>query len=396
MDGNTDEKIVFDILGGAPDGAILETMLICGFGIGNVIRAEFGAGKLEPPAYPSEWLAIDIRSIACDHYEVAGGNGMIKYVPCAGSTVRSLKLAEENGAVHRIGFTDIPDLGRYMLDLSAFAEENYGGNVIAFDLRDPEWIATPGRNVVLAGDPDAARRAGDANLCSSELTASLRCRCIRTPSNIIGRGKDSDCMPRYSEGFYAYARDCIRTITSGNPEAGRELRKLGLGVADYMDAARRAPFLSSASFLAKVDEEKEAAADWDGTLAMLLRKMMAAKSEMLKAEIGGRIGIVWRERDDGKADMKKAVYLFRKSADSGVRWARRELLSALWEDGSPDALLEMVSRAYEYSSEGDRDAMEFLGWAYEDGTGLPKNEEESKKWLSKAGRNPEKMSMWDQ
>jgi hypothetical protein len=391
MGGKTDGRIVFDVLGGCPDGAMLETMLICDFGIGNIIRAEFKTEPITPPANPSRWLAIDIRSIACDHFEAISEDEDVRYVPCTGSSVRELKMGGAK-SVRRIGFADIPALDEYVKDLSSIAQR-YGKNVIAFDLRDPEWISTPGRNVVPADDPNSARRNEAEDMLSLMLVDSLGCHCIRTPSNIVGRGKDSDEMPRYGEGFYAYVKDCVKVIASRKPEASRKLRTLGLEIADHMDAARRAPFLSSVSFLENMEKEKESMDDWDEIIGMLRKKMAVAKSEILKAEIEGRIGAAWRERDDGKADLKKAVRLLRKSADSGSIWARRELLSALWAEGSPNSLLEMVSRAYSYSIEGDKDAMEFLGWAYEEGVGLPKNAAESRRWLAKAERKTETISL---
>ena len=392
MGGKPGGRIVFDILGGFPGGALLETLLECGFGIGSMIKAEFRAEPLEAPENPSEWLAIDVGTIACDHFETEGGGRKLRYVPCSGSSVRSLKQSGAS-SVRRIGFPEIPGLGGYLLGLAMFAKENYRKNVVVFDLRDPAWISTPGRNVVPACDPDADRKNEAADICFLKLTEILGNSYVRTPANIIGRGKENWDMPRYDMEFYAHARDCIREIAADAPDKSGKLRMMRMEIAEYMDASRRAPFLSSISFLEKTDTETEETEDPDGKIAVLRRKKAAAKSEMLKAEIEGRIGMIWRDREDGRKDMGKALDLLRESAGSGVGWAKKELLASLWMEGSPDSLLEMVSRAYGYSEEGNRDAMEFLGWAYEDGIGLPENAEESAKWLSKAGRGQENLPL---
>ena len=119
-----------------------------------------------------------------------------------------------------------------------------------------------------------------------------------------------------------------------------------------------------------------------------------AYSEMCKAirlpafkgnpESMGRLGRAYRDGRGVEKDLDVAAEWMRKAADAGLAWAKLELSDILWEIGTDETNIEMVSILETYSAEGNVDAMLRLSMAHYHGIGVEKNDEKVLYWAKKA------------
>ncbi|MBR4181640.1 MAG: SEL1-like repeat protein, partial [Candidatus Methanomethylophilaceae archaeon] len=104
---------------------------------------------------------------------------------------------------------------------------------------------------------------------------------------------------------------------------------------------------------------------------------------------GAPLGRCYRSGKGAEQDLLKAESCLRESIDDGVSWAKAELIELLWTTERYD---EMVPLAEEYSETGNHKACGYLGMAYRDGKGVPKDAKKAKDLLTKAAS---KSKIWN-
>ena len=353
----TEKKTAFDIIGGNPDGITLETLCRCGFDLGNFIGVSFRDGNAEArmPGRRSDWLAIDIRSLSSDYFET--GDEPPGYVPSTGGFASEMRKTLGTRKSRRTEFFAMDGSENYLDSLAEFIRNSYGKNAVILDLRDASWILTDGGDIT-AVDGIQSRASLSADAFAIGLESRLGCMYIRTPTNIICRG-GTKSSSYYPAAFYGFAGKMLGSAVENGENARAEIEQLSIEAADAMDSMRRRAFLVKRKKLAEIESMT---AEQPGAALRTLDRMMAnAWNEPVISGIQGCKARIWRDRKDGRANLKKAASLMRISADSGTEWAKEELLGMLWDMNTPESLLEMVSRAYRYSEEGNITAKECIG-----------------------------------
>ena len=196
------------------------------------------------------------------------------------------------------------------------------------------------------------------NAAALRLESRLGCFYIRTPTNVI------DCPIRrstshYPAAVYDYIGACLRAAIDGKEDARARIDDLSIEIANVMDTLRSDPYLRRLNITGEIDSM--GMDNPEEVLAAINGWMEIARNETLISRLKGFEARVWRDREDGGADLMKATELMRQSADSGTKWAKEELLGLLWDTDTPDSLLEMVSRAFLYSEEGNPTAKGCIG-----------------------------------
>ncbi len=365
----------FDVL--CASGVSEATLILgeCGYKVGNLLGISFSDGDISFPEKRSEWIAIDVRSISGDYFEIDRG-GIKEHVPCG-----RFGFEEPDGSVGRIGFNSIPGLDNRLDRICHAIKRSYGEKAVAIDLRDPLYSIGKDGDVKYLGDPDEDA-IESANECLLGFVDRLGCFCVRTPTNILG--SDSG---RYAPEFLGYAESCLDAMVAGGEDARRRMIELGISIGIRMDCMRGESYAFDQDAIRRLDRQWNASNKKDGVdglMSSAMARYRNARSAEGRGELERRIGSIWKDRKDGKADISKAAEWMRKSAGSGIQSAESDLLDILWREGSDDSLLEMVALARRMTERGNAKAMLILGRAYRDGKGLPQSKSNAIRWLSKA------------
>ena len=176
-------------------------------------------------------------------------------------------------------------------------------------------------------------------------------------------------------------------MVAGGEDARRRMIELGISIGIRMDCMRGESYAFDQDAIRRLDRQWNASNKKDGVdglMSSAMARYRNARSAEGRGELERRIGSIWKDRKDGKADISKAAEWMRKSAGSGIQSAESDLLDILWREGSDDSLLEMVALARRMTERGNAKAMLILGRAYRDGKGLPQSKSNAIRWLSKA------------
>ena len=95
----------------------------------------------------------------------------------------------------------------------------------------------------------------------------------------------------------------------------------------------------------------------------------------------GQLGKAYLSGNGVDEDTAKALELMKEAYQSG--WDSEDVLKAMWIEGSYD---EMISAAEKMASGGNGNAMNYLGRAYRDGKGVPKDLIKSADWMRKSAK----------
>ena len=129
---------------------------------------------------------------------------------------------------------------------------------------------------------------------------------------------------------------------------------------------------------------------WEqGTESSRIEAVSIAKNQASKGD-GYSMNILGRAYRDGisvPVDLYESAEWMRKSSSNGIRWADSELLTILWDIGTPESIDEMVTIASKLEKKGDPRAIGMMGRAYFHGKGVDKDLSKARILLEKASEN---------
>ncbi len=279
----------------------------------------------------SEWLLIDTRSLTFGYHEAKFGGKTHYY------TAESISADEIRAATRKKGFEpesirfveteDVPGIEGMMDAFCEFVRGRYGNNIIFIEMRDALWhVDKEGKVGYIRDYPVERRRRITGKYCEA-LMKKLGCRCIPMPSNIIcdylhiwGMSKG-----HYIQEYYDYAYRCLDAIVKGAPDLDLLLEREFLKVCAAMDSIRSGRMLSRNNTVRRAENHWKTSDDADASISNAQLLMAEANNPLLESELAGIVGRIWRDRTDGKADMRKASMWLKTASDGGIVWASKEL-----------------------------------------------------------------------
>jgi hypothetical protein len=129
----------------------------------------------------------------------------------------------------------------------------------------------------------------------------------------------------YIQEYYDYAYRCLDAIVKGAPDLDLLLEREFLKVCAAMDSIRSGRMLSRNNTVRRAENHWKTSDDADASISNAQLLMAEANNPLLEAELAGIVGRIWRDRTDGKADMRKASMWLKTASDGGIVWASKEL-----------------------------------------------------------------------
>ncbi len=335
----------------------------------------------------SEWLILELRTVSYEYWEAEYG-GKTHYFLANTTTEREMRRAiRRRGAklrsLRKIRIDDIPDTPMMVEAACDFIRKRYGDKVILLQQKEAIWRMDHFGNVRLNRTLESESMNRTIDRYFRMFLENLGCQFVRMPPDIISDAWQmwGDSPAHYVQEYYDYAYACIDDIISGIPGLEESLDRRFMEFSAQIEAMRRRKMKSRKNSVSRVYNQLEKTGDADLSIKSAMRFKNWANNPMLEAELDGVMGKIWRDRTDGKADSEIAWKLIESSAENGVDWAQTEYLGMLRGSGDYGKMLEAAER---YASQGNNEAIGFVGRAYKNGEGVMKDVKTAEMWLEEA------------